>query len=195
MAPFSLWSHPKVQKPFVGNRAQGVTWVTFRINCPSKKGQHLMPNPSFISGQSHTVGDTVWDFTSLESSTTGGNTKPRVSSFHVISWHKRKHPPWELESGKYTFPYISIPLIYKDSRGRHAELDSGNHVLSSSSSSFLLWGQWFSHLPGNQVKRLGQWNVQLHEAHEGSRSDIRAKPLISEMQASCARISHHGREC
>lgn len=115
---------------------------------------------------------------------------PLFMLFHEI---KESTQPGSQSLKKCTFPYIRIPLIYKDSRERHAELDSGNHVLSSSSSSFLLWGQRFSHLPGNQVNL---WASEMYsEMFEGSRSGIRAKPLISEMQASCACSSHHEKEC
>lgn len=166
----------------MGSRARGPC-VTFSISGFSRKGQHLL--------SSHVTGtqweDTVRDFISLECSTTGGSTKPWVSSFHVISYHESKHPPRELESGKYAHsPTLAFPLIYRDSTER--PLNGGEPAPFLFTISVLLRGQGFSHLPGNQA------NVQVPESHERSRSSIRAKPLTSATQASQAPVLHHRKE-
>lgn len=81
---------------FVGSRARGPC-VTFSISGFPRKGQHLLSSHVTLTRWEAAVRD----FISLECSTTGGITKPWVSSFHVISCRERKHPPRELESGKY----------------------------------------------------------------------------------------------
>lgn len=81
MVPFSLWSHPKVQEPFVGNTARG-TWSPSVSNVLPRGASTSCP----ILLSSHV---TQWEggacnFTSLGLSTAGGQYKATGFLFHVI---------------------------------------------------------------------------------------------------------------